>query len=155
MSRELRMLSIVKNKQIWKFGNVVTKQFFNFEKWQGEVDIYKHYQSLYSLKQKNKNNGKKQNQNKFMPKFIGCNEDFLTLSVSYEGESLNEKYGLEEREKLIPDIRKLVNNFELGGYYHNDVSWKNITENSNGELCLIDFDRASKENTDRNDDGIL
>jgi thiamine kinase-like enzyme len=39
--------------------------------------------------------------------------------------------------------------------FHNDIRWKNVIENDNGGLFLVDFEVISSENKERDPEWIL
>jgi hypothetical protein len=50
----------------------------------------------------------------------------------------------------------MVNTFEKTlGLFHNDIRWKNIVENDDKRLFLIDFEVVSKDNKERDPEWIL
>ena len=52
----------------------------------------------------------------------------------------------------IKDLVEELKKFEI---HHNDVRWKNVLENDEGKLFLIDFERASNQYTDLDIEHIL
>lgn len=92
----------------------------------------------------------------FIPKMHKFCDVTNSIWTEYCGQSLNLKYKPEDRYKFKQQIRSLVNLFlKETGYYHNDIRWKNIVENEEGQLFLIDFEVTSTENKERDPEWIL
>jgi thiamine kinase-like enzyme len=49
----------------------------------------------------------------------------------------------------------MVNQLKQHNLYHNDIRWKNVVENDDGRLFLIDFEVVSSENKERDPEWIL
>jgi thiamine kinase-like enzyme len=91
-----------------------------------------------------------------VPHLVSCSDLEKTLWTQYCGISLNLKYPPKERYIFKHQIRKMVSILEeLYGLYHNDIRWKNVVENDDNQLFLIDFEVISNENKERDPEWIL
>ena len=85
----------------------------------------------------------------YIPKLIKVDIDEPFLLIEEQGKSLQDKYNSRERIKYYPKIKELSEQFYNDtGFYHNDLRWKNILENDDGKLFLIDFEFAHPLFTD-------
>ena len=73
------------------------------------------------------------------------NDEDKTLTIEKIGRSLSEKYHGSMLSRYLPKMRMLSKKFYSSfGIYHNDMRYKNVLEDSNGKLYLIDFEYATK-----------
>jgi thiamine kinase-like enzyme len=91
----------------------------------------------------------------YIPRLIQWNDSEKIIWTQYCGISLNLKYLPKERYKFKSRIRSICSDLKSHGLYHNDVRWKNIVENYDGRLFLIDFEVVSTENKERDPEWIL
>ena len=81
----------------------------------------------------------------WIPNLINANDEDKTLTIEKIGRSLAEKYQGSIRSRYLPKMRMLSKKFYNSfGIYHNDMRYKNVLEDSNGKLYLIDFEYATK-----------
>lgn len=118
---------------------LVKKQFRTKSKYEKEKDFYINFNNVFP----------------FIPNLISCNDIEKTIWTECCGISLNLKYLPKERYKFKPQIRFMVDELRAVGYYHNDIRWKNIVENDEGRLFLIDFEVVSVDNKERDPEWIL
>jgi thiamine kinase-like enzyme len=122
-----------------KEGNFVKKVFQTQNKYKKERDFYLFTGCLFD----------------FVPKLHKFEDETKTIWTEYCGQSLNLKYIPKDRYKFKPEIRKIVKLLANLNLYHNDIRWKNIVENDEGKLFLIDFEVISNENKERDPENIL
>lgn len=91
----------------------------------------------------------------FIPKIIKNDTETKTIWFENCGLSLSEKYDHLTRLTYKPKIKELLEKLKSFGIYHNDVRWKNVLENDEGKLFLIDFEGASNQYTDIDREHIL
>jgi thiamine kinase-like enzyme len=119
--------------------HLVKKQFQTKNKYERERDFYINFNHVLS----------------YIPRLVRWNDVEKTIWTEYCGISLNLKYPPKERYKFKSQIRFMVDELRAVGYYHNDIRWKNIVENENGRLFLIDFEVVSIDNKERDPEWIL
>lgn len=119
--------------------HLVKKQFQTKNKYERERDFYINFNNILS----------------YIPRLVRWDDVEKTIWTEYCGISLNLKYTPKERYKFKPQIRFMVDELKAVGYYHNDIRWKNIVENDNGRLFLIDFEVVSVDNKERDPEWIL
>jgi len=119
--------------------HLVKKQFQTKNKYERERDFYINFNHVLS----------------YIPRLVRWNDVEKTIWTEYCGISLNLKYPPKERYKFKHQIRFMVDELKSVGYYHNDIRWKNIVENENGRLFLIDFEVVSIDNKERDPEWIL
>ena len=119
--------------------HLVKKQFQTKNKYERERDFYINFGNILS----------------YIPRLVRWDDIEKIIWTEYCGISLNFKYPPKQRYKFKPQIRFLVEDLRNYGYYHNDIRWKNIVENDNGRLFLIDFEVISIENKERDPEKIL
>ena len=122
-----------------KEGNFVKKVFQTQNKYKKERDFYLFTGCLFD----------------FIPKLHKFEDETKTIWTEYCGQSLNLKYIPKDRYKFKPEIRKIVKLLADLNLYHNDIRLKNIVENDEGKLFLIDFEVISNENKERDPENIL
>ena len=91
----------------------------------------------------------------YSPKLIYYNNNKLILIIEYCGSDLKTKSTLQKnkyKNKINFLIKDLTKNY---GLFHNDIRWKNITLSSKGQLTIIDWGMASKQNNEKNLDKII
>ena len=121
-------------------AHAVKKAFKTKNKYERERDFYYHSGNILP----------------FIPRILRHLDEEKTIWTEYCGISLNIKYLPEERYILKQKIRLMVNTFEKTlGLFHNDIRWKNIVENDDKRLFLIDFEVVSKDNKERDPEWIL
>jgi len=118
---------------------LVKKQFQTKNKYEREKDFYLNFNHVCC----------------FIPNLVRSNDIEKTIWTEYCGISLNLKYVPKERYKFKSQIRFMVDELRALGYYHNDIRWKNIVENDEGRLFLIDFEVVSTDNRERDPEWIL
>jgi len=91
----------------------------------------------------------------FIPKMIKNDPETKTIWFENCGLSLAEKYDYLTRLTYKPKIKVLVEELKKFGIHHNDVRWKNVLENNDGKLFLIDFEASSNQYTDIDREHIL
>jgi thiamine kinase-like enzyme len=91
----------------------------------------------------------------YIPRLIQWNDSEKTIWTQYCGISLNLKYLPKERYKFKSRIRSICEDLKNRGLHHNDIRWKNIVENYDSRLFLIDFEVISSENKERDPEWIL
>ena len=91
----------------------------------------------------------------FIPKILDKDPETNTIWFENCGLSLAEKYSYLERLPFKSKIKDLVEELKKFEIHHNDVRWKNVLENDEGKLFLIDFERASNQYTDLDIEHIL
>jgi tRNA A-37 threonylcarbamoyl transferase component Bud32 len=91
----------------------------------------------------------------FIPKIIRNSPETNTIWFENCGLSLAEKYDHLGRMPYKSKIKDLVEELKKFGFHHNDVRWKNVLENNEGKLFLIDFEGASNQYTDIDREHIL
>jgi hypothetical protein len=92
----------------------------------------------------------------FVPHLIDYSDSEKTIWTQYCGVSLNLKYPPKERYIFKNKIRCMTNTLQiLYNLHHNDIRWKNIVENDENQLFLIDFEVISTENKERDPEWIL
>lgn len=135
-------ISTISVEKVWdqeKNHYLVKKQFKTKNKYEKEKDFYLNFNHVCS----------------FIPNLVRSSDIEKTIWIQYCGISLNLKYAPEERYKFKPQIRFMVDELRALGYYHNDIRWKNIVENDEGRLFLIDFEVVSVDNKERDPEWIL
>jgi tRNA A-37 threonylcarbamoyl transferase component Bud32 len=118
---------------------LVKKQFQTKNKYEKERDFYIKYQ----------------NELIYVPYIAQWNDAEKIIWTEYCGISLNLKYLPKDRYKFKSRIRSICNDLMRRGLYHNDIRWKNIVENDEGQLFLIDFEVISHDNRERDPEYIL
>jgi len=122
-----------------KEGDFVKKVFKTWNKYKRERDFYLFTGSLLD----------------FVPKLYKFEDESKTIWTYYCGQSLNIKYSPKDRYKFKVKIKCLVATLESINLYHNDIRWKNVVENEDGRLFLIDFESISSDNKERDPENIL
>jgi RIO-like serine/threonine protein kinase len=127
---------------VWDQQNqqhLVKKQFQTKNKYERERDFYIGYTLFFD----------------FIPKLIKFDDKSKTIWTEYCGSSLNIKYSPKERYIFKEKIRSMVEQLENYNLFHNDIRWKNVVENDDGRLFLIDFEVISNDNKERDPEYIL
>jgi tRNA A-37 threonylcarbamoyl transferase component Bud32 len=119
--------------------HLVKKQFQTKNKYEREKDFYIAYTLFFD----------------FIPDLIKFDDASKTIWTEYCGISLNIKYPPKERYIFKNKIRSLVEQLENYNLFHNDIRWKNVVENDDGRLFLIDFEVISNDNKERDPEYIL
>lgn len=119
--------------------HLVKKVFKTKNKYERERDFYINFGNIFS----------------FVPSIIQWNDIEKTIWTEYCGISLNLKYIPKDRYKFKNKIRLMTNQLKQYNLYHNDIRWKNVVENDDGRLFLIDFEVISNENKERDPEWIL
>jgi hypothetical protein len=119
--------------------HLVKKQFQTKNKYERERDFYIGYGLFFD----------------FVTDLIKFDDKEKTIWTKYCGVSLNLKYPPLERCRFKKQIRSIADQLKNFNLFHNDIRWKNITENDFGELFLIDFEVISNENKERDPEWIL
>ncbi len=91
----------------------------------------------------------------YVPRLFKWDDAGKIIWTEYCGISLNLKYQPKDRYKFKSRIRSICDDLMAHDLYHNDIRWKNIVENSEGRLFLIDFEVISNENKERDPEWIL
>jgi len=131
--------------------NVTMNTKFAISKYDKE-DIVKFKNELFIYllaKQKNLN---------YIPKLIHFDCNALTLKTENVGISLQEYCDNHacDLKSFIPKIRKIYNNLENIGYFHNDLRLKNIVINTKTKkLYLIDFEFTDRVYRDLDDEKLI
>ena len=100
----------------------------------------------------------KQKNLKYIPKLIHFDCNALTLKTENVGISLQEYCDNHvcDLKSFIPKIRKIYNNLENLGYFHNDLRLKNIIINTKTKkLYLIDFEFTDRVYRDLDDEKLI
>ena len=94
----------------------------------------------------------------FVPELLHYDTDEKLLVLKYVGTTLDHKQPWE-RNRYKSRIKKmndsLIKDYKI---HHNDVRWKNITEDEDGNLYLLDFERSTTVDrgpNERDDQEIL
>jgi thiamine kinase-like enzyme len=119
--------------------HLVKKVFQTKNKYEREKNFYINFGSIFS----------------FIPRIVRWSDIEKTIWTEYCGVSLNLKYIPKDRYKFKNEIRLMVNQLKQHNLYHNDIRWKNVVENDDGRLFLIDFEVVSSENKERDPEWIL
>lgn len=119
--------------------HAVKKVFQTRNKYERERDFYLNFGDIFS----------------FIPTLVRYEDVEKTIWTEYCGVSLNLKYLPKERYKFKNEIKFMTQKLESYNLYHNDIRWKNIVENDDGRLFLIDFEVISNENKERDPEWIL
>lgn len=122
-------------KQIY----LVKKVFQTKNKYERERNFYTTFGNIFS----------------FIPSLVKSIDCEKTIFTKYCGESLNIKYFPKYRYKFKEKIRQMCDELKKYNLYHNDIRWKNVVENDDGRLFLIDFEVISTENKERDPEWIL
>ena len=129
-------------EKVWddkKKLHLVKKVFKTRSKYEKERDFYIAYGLFFD----------------FIPELIDFDDDKKIIWTEYCGISLNLKYPPKDRYRFKNEIRLMVDYLENYNLFHNDIRWKNIIENDEGRLFLIDFEVISNENKERDPEWIL
>ncbi len=100
----------------------------------------------------------KQKNLKYIPKLLHFDCNALTLKTENVGISLQEYCDNHvcDLKSFIPKIRKIYNNLENLGYFHNDLRLKNIIINTKTKkLYLIDFEFTDRVYRDLDDEKLI
>ena len=82
----------------------------------------------------------------YIPKLISYNPNTLELVMKNVGVSIKDKYKPTNRKKYLKEIKKLHRQFlKDTGFYHNDLRYQNVIEDTNGKLFFIDFEKIDKK----------
>jgi thiamine kinase-like enzyme len=135
-------VSTISVEKVWdeqanKF--LVKKKFQTKNKYERERDFYIHYGDILS----------------YIPRLFRFDDVEKIIWTEYCGISLNLKYQPKDRYRFKAAIKAICNNLKSYGLYHNDIRWKNIVENEDGKLFLIDFEVISTDNKERDPENIL
>lgn len=121
----------------------------------GSLTVLKHFKSLNKLKRELELYEILQSES-FVPNVTYSDFSKKILAIDYCGESLDIKFKPKDRYVFKDDIRALTVYLKnKHSIYHNDIRWKNICINSNNNLFLIDWERWSYENKERDPEHIL
>jgi len=129
-------------EKVWdeeKNQHLVKKQFQTKNKYERERDFYINFGNILS----------------YIPRLFRWDDITKTIWTEYCGISLNLKYEPKDRYKFKPKIRAICDDLKSWNLYHNDIRWKNIVEQDDGRLFLIDFEVISKQNKERDPEYIL
>ena len=135
-------IATISVEKLWdqkKGIHVVKKVFKTQNKYLRERDFYIAYELFFD----------------FIPNLIKFDDATKTIWTEYCGISLNIKYIPKERYRFKNSIRSMVEQLQNYNLFHNDIRWKNIVENDDGRLFLIDFEVTSNENKERDPENIL
>lgn len=135
-------VSTVSVEKVWdekRQHYLVRKQFQTKNKYEKERDFYIGYGLFFD----------------FVTDLIKFDDETKTIWTDYCGVSLNLKYAPKERYIFKNKIRSMVEQLENYNLFHNDIRWKNIVENDEGQLFLIDFEVISHDNRERDPEYIL
>ena len=131
------------NSSVKKKGNTIVKKYKKnaHAKFLNELNIY-----LLSREVKMP----------YVPKLISFSIKKREIVTEYVGPTLKDKYRNDKKKKrsYISEIKKIYRKLLSHGYYHNDIRYKNVCIKGN-KLYLIDFERTSNKNEDKNHDKIL
>ena len=120
----------------------------------GKSVVLKHFKTLNKLKKELELYQMLQNED-FIPNIVYHDEVKKILAIEYCGESLDLKFKPKFRYVFKNDIRCIVKYLsETHNIYHNDIRWKNICI-KDSQLFLIDWERWSTENKERDPEYIL
>ena len=109
---------------VYRKGNKVWKHFRTQSKFERELSAYAHLTDC-----------------PFVPKILEIVPERKFIVFPYVGESLNLKYRPKDRHVFKPQIRRMNEILYTDyGVHHNDIRWKNVVENDDGYLFLIDFE---------------
>ena len=135
-------VSTVSVEKVWddqSQRHLVKKKFQTKNKYERERDFYIGYGLFFD----------------FVTDLIRFDDENKTIWTKYCGISLNLKYTAKDRFKFKNEIRSMVEQLQSYNLFHNDIRWKNVIENDNGGLFLIDFEVISSENRERDPEWIL
>ena len=118
---------------------LVKKQFQTKNKYDRERDFYIGYGLFFD----------------FVTDLVKFDDESRTIWTKYCGISLNLKYPPKDRYRFKNNIRLMVEQLKSYNLFHNDIRWKNVVENSDNGLFLIDFEVISNENKERDPEWIL
>jgi len=78
----------------------------------------------------------------FIPRLIYYSDKRRLIILRNEGKSLTKKQFAEIHNEVFDLYVKLYN---ITGYFHNDLLYRNVLRTPDGSLMLIDFERTTKK----------
>lgn len=94
----------------------------------------------------------------YVPKMLSYDDEKQSITMQRLGEPLGTPFDAiwNKTHSQTKQIVKLNKQFtDDTGLYHNDIGFRNVLQDNNMNLYLIDFEHSSPENTDIDSDKIL
>ena len=120
-----------------------------FGDWQGHLAVFKYVERDKTFEKEFEAYEKLKGCD-FTPKLFHVDRSQKLFVLENVGVDVQTKYKPCERKKFLPLIKEMDARLsEIYGIHHNDIHWKNVTQNSEGSLFIIDFGRWTPANKPR------